>query len=118
MKKSLFIFGLVLNISGATFSFYPVFQDFDETDYVIPFYKSENYPNYLDLLIMNVNSDCSLSDNIFSQYTMNGEPICDIAKNWVNSLFGVIFVGIVLMMIGAVLPFKIKQKQLNVKSSF
>ena len=107
MKLRFFILGVIITFSAVLFSFYPLFQDFNETDYVIPLYKSENYPNYLDLLIMNVNSNCNLSDNIFSQYTINDEPICTIAQNWVNALFAVVFIGIIVMIVSGALPSKI-----------
>lgn len=103
MKLSFFIIGAVITISGAGLSFYPVFQDFDETDYVLPFSKSEGYPDQRDLLIMNVRSDCQYDDSIYLNSTINDEPICSIAQNWVISLLIMIFSGIVIMIIGAVL---------------
>ena len=108
MNKPLFILGLILNMSSAGLSYYPVFQDFNETDYTIPFQKNEDFPNQRDLFIMNVYSDCNMSDSVFSQFSMHNTPICDTAQKWLYSLLFVMFIGITMMMIGAAYNSKIK----------
>lgn len=108
MRLYFFILGLGITCLVSLFSYYPVFQDFNETDYVIPFYKYDDYPTYTDLLIVNVHQNCGLKDNIFSQYSIEGEPMCDIAQNWFNVLLVAILGGIILMMVSAALPPKIK----------
>ena len=108
MNLILFVIGVIIDISGVGFSYYPIFQDFDE-EYIIPFPKNEDYPNQRDLIVTNVYFDCQLSDNIYSQYEIYEEPICDISKNLLILFIGVIFVGCAIMVIGAVhTPKKIK----------
>ena len=107
MNLIIFVVGAFLTFFTASLSFYPVFQDFNETDYVTPFYKSEDYPNGRDLLIMNVYQDCKHTDNIFSKYTINGDLICTIATNWIFLLAFMMIIGLVIMMGGAIFPSKL-----------
>lgn len=111
MKLIIFVLGVILTFSVAGMSFYPVFQDFNEIDYEIPFHKSDDFPNERDLLIMNVYADCNFSDNVFSQFLINDEPICTVAQNWVSSLLFLLMIGIVIMIIGSLLPTKIQKSQ-------
>ena len=114
MIKLIFFIGFLIDMSGAGLSYYPVFQDFDET-IEIPFYKNDDFPNQRDLFVMNVYSDCMLSDDIFSQFSMNGESMCTIAQNWVYSSITLIAIGFVILGTGAVTSpkeiSKIKQYQ-------
>lgn len=104
MNLLIFGIGVFITFFAAAFSFYPVFQDFNETDYVIPFYKSTDYPNERDLLIMNVFYDCKNSDNIFDKYTINGDSLCTISENWIFLLSSLMIIGLILMLSGALLP--------------
>ena len=106
MRLIVFLGGIFITILATAFSFYPVFQDFNESDYVIPLYKFDDYPNGKDLLIMNVYQDCKHADNIFSSYTINGDPICTIAENLVFLLIFMIVTGIIIMIGGIFLPSK------------
>ncbi len=103
MNLIIFVIGIFFAFFSASMSFYPVFQDFNETDYVVPFYKSDDYPNERDLLIMNVFYDCKNSDNIFYKYTINGDPICIISENWIFSLSFMMIIGLIMMLSGALL---------------
>ena len=104
MNKIIFAVGIILTFTGAAMSYYPVFQDFDETGYEIPFHKSDDFPDFQDLLITNVHADCQYSDSVFSQFKMDGIPMCVTASNWIFSLLGMVSTGIVLMCGGAFLP--------------
>lgn len=101
MNKLILIIGVTVNLSGAVLSYYPVFQDFSETGFEIPFQKNNDYPNQRDLFIMNVYSECKHSDSFFSQFSMNGENMCETSKIWIHSLLILIFIGIGIMFVGA-----------------
>lgn len=103
MNKLILIIGSIVTVFSAGLSYYPVFQDFDETDFEIPFPKNNDYPNQRDLIIMNVYSDCNQSDSFFSEFSMNGEKMCDTSKFWINSLLVLIIIGIGIMFVGAAL---------------
>lgn len=112
MNKLILFIGGFITVFGAGMSYYPVFQDFNETDFEIPFPKNNDFPNQRDLFIMNVYDNCNRSDSFFSEFLMNGEKMCDTSKMWIHSLLILIFIGIGIMFVGAAL----RQQGLSLKS--
>jgi len=97
MKIKLFVLGGIIMVLSAGFSFYPMFQDFPEEDYIIPQFKGITYPNFEDLIIMNVYMECTSHDNFFSTFTIDDVGYCTVAQNWVIGLLIGELVGFVLM---------------------
>lgn len=99
MKTKLWILGATILMSSVVFSFFPVFQDFQEENYVIPSFRGEDYPSYQDLIIMNVYMECGKSDNFYAQFPADGIQYCSIAQNWVFALLSIVTIGFTTMIV-------------------
>lgn len=111
MNKSLFLIGFIFTVLVVIASYYPVFNQLDKEYDNIPFHKTEDYPKKIDLLIMVVNSDCAISNSLWHNVTMDGMPVCDIAKNYFIILFVFLMIGILIMCVSSVWKNKTIKKQ-------
>lgn len=99
VKIKLWILGAGILISSAGLSFFPQFQDFQEENYVVPPFRGENFPDYVDLIIMNVYMECGKSDNFYTQFPVDGIQYCSIAQNWIFTLISLTIIGFAIMII-------------------
>jgi len=99
MKTRLWVLGAIILMSPIVFSFFPVFQNFQEENYTIPPFRGEDYPNFQDLIIMNVYMECGKLDNFYVQFPSDGIQYCSIAQKWVFGLLSLVAIGFTTMIV-------------------